>query len=1009
MIKLHLDKGLNDEQVQRNRKVYGDNCAAFSGCVPFKARFLASLSHLFSIIMFALIAVTFVVALKLNENDQIGQKVFAMPIACALATLFIVFIGAEGGFKRKGFLILTVLSVLQLGTTVYEYILSDSDISVFYYHLGLFLLILFTVALIDIFHRKRIKCQFLLNKHEDETLYKVIRNKSICLVNRSEIVVGDLIIIHNGEIVPADCEIIEAINLQIDGSVFHVTDIMRNLSGENDSSHNHSATENLLFRGMRITKGYCVVKVVKVGNSVSFLEQTGSLKFKESDNSFLHVKTSRLAIYFKKVTFVVALLFCCVRLSTFFFGGGLDEQMTDRTVQASKTIIDTFMIVAMMMIIADKSILSNTCNSTIAFNLRYLIKKGFIPYSGKVCYDLAATDVVCLDATKFLSNNLCKVAFSSFLNISQERMAEMIAANTNAYIVSDTDNNTSTWGDSIEIAMLRWLNDKYVDYIALRNNVVFVDRRESVANHSLATIVKSEDIPGKHLVYVKGDPDFIMSLTDMTLAEINQCKTQLYSCWKKGWKTVAFAFGIIEENENPFDDDALCLHNMNFAGFLAFEFSHSADLEHSLSSIVNSDVDLCFFTHDNEILATSLANRFGIPVDTELVDNKLAEGNDDSHEKGKYQHVNLVCLHNSHNKHDLVNKLKSDYASVALYEQTVHDQQEAYDKNCIVLTTDKLSERNDDMVKLTDSSVSSVYNAIISARTLVKNVRFFLLYYFTISATIFGILLWSAFYVTDFPISSMNLLWVYILLNFIALPALTLLPNSILRYSVPFRATDKLFTKNMILHAVFFAGIMFLVLVGCLFIIKYNNLHSLYNFFTVNLPHNQGVNPSERSIFFMAVCLFMFWQLFNIRTFRDEANMVNIISGHKFFLWLAFLLLVSSFCLLQFAGFLFHSSSLHVYDWAVAIVVTSAVLWMNELFFLLARNKFVIITFAKRQATLMPTRIHKFKLLLTKSFKYLFKWTKSAGRMICHLFKQFYKLLCKMLIKIIDFLQHLKK
>ena len=127
MIKLHLDEGLNDEQVLRNRKVYGDNCVDFSDFLPFKSRLISSVSHVFSIIMFALIAITFVVALKLNENDQIGQKVFAMPVACIVAAFFIVCIGIEGGFKHKGFLILTIFSVVQLGGTVYEYISSDSD------------------------------------------------------------------------------------------------------------------------------------------------------------------------------------------------------------------------------------------------------------------------------------------------------------------------------------------------------------------------------------------------------------------------------------------------------------------------------------------------------------------------------------------------------------------------------------------------------------------------------------------------------------------------------------------------------------------------------------------------------------------------------------------------------------------------------------------------------------------------------------------------------------------
>ena len=1015
MIKLHLDEGLNDEQVQRNRKVYGDNCVAFSEIFPFKSRLISSVSHVFSIIMFALIAVTIVVALKLNENDQIGQKVFAMPVACTVAAFFIVFIGIEDGFKHKGFLILTIFSVVQLGCTVYEYILSGSDITLFYYHLGLYILILFAVTLNDIFRQRKIKCQFLLNKHDDDTPYKVIRNNSICLAKRRDIVVGDLVVIHKGEIVPADCEIIDSINLQVDDSVFNNANVMNQDSEENDNSLNHSASENILFRGVRIVNGYCVAKVIKVGNSVRFFKQIRTLKFKESDNSVLHTKTARLAFYLNKVAFVFAILFCSIRLVTFFCGGGLDEQINDRVIQASKIIIETFMIAVVVMIIADKSVVSNACNLAIAFNLKNIIKRKFIPYSSTACYNLAATDVLCLDETKFLSNNFCKVAYSSFSNISQDRLAEMIAVNTNAYIVHGTDKNHSTWGDPIEIAMLRWLDDKDADYIELRKNVVFVDRREATFYQSLATIVKSEEIPGKHLVYVKGDPEYIMSLTDMTLAEINDYKSQLHSAWQKGLKTVAFAFGIIEEDENPFIDDILNLHNLNFAGFFAFEFSPAVNLKQSLSSIDNSDVDVCFFTDDNKTLATSFSKALGMPLNAESVDNTLAKINDERPNEQKLERFSVISLENGHNKHSIINDLKSQYSSIALYEQTVQDKKKIYDKDCVVLTTDKFSENNDDVVKLTESSFSTVYNAIICARALVKNVQFFLLYYLTISAVICGVLVWSAFYLTDFPISTTNLLWIYILLNFVALPALTLLPDTKLKCSDSFKATDKLFTKNMIFHAAFFACAILMMLIGSLFIIKYNNLHSIYNFITVNLPHHQGVNACERAILFMAAVLFMFWHLFNIRTFRDGVNTMNIVSGHKFFLWLAFLLLISSFSLIQFAGVLFHSNSLPLSDWGWAIVLASGVLWMNELFFFLARNKFVIVSSAKRQVSLLPNRTQKLKILLIKFFSCLYKWCKylmkcckSAGRSIWHLLNYLFKQFCKLLVKVIDYIEKLK-
>ena len=65
----------------------------------------------------------------------------------------------------------------------------------------------------------------LLNQSNDDLPYKVIRNGAFVMVPRRDLVVGDVIFVEQGEEIPADARVLEAVNLQLDES---------SLTGETD-------------------------------------------------------------------------------------------------------------------------------------------------------------------------------------------------------------------------------------------------------------------------------------------------------------------------------------------------------------------------------------------------------------------------------------------------------------------------------------------------------------------------------------------------------------------------------------------------------------------------------------------------------------------------------------------------------------------------------------------------------------------------------------------------------
>ncbi len=1008
-MKLNLDIGLNDEQVFRNRKVYGDNSVSMSENISFRKVFLMVLSHPLIIIMLAAIAVTFVAALKLNGDEQIGQRVFSMPIACTIATSFVFLMGLFGAFKNMKSLALIILLVFHLSFSVCSYILSGADITIFYPIIGGGFILLLVVILCDYLHRKENKCYFLLNKAKEHTIVKVIRNNCIYLIERCDLVVGDVIIIHKGEEIPADCEILSKMDFSIDSTLHYVENTNGSLLGENVSQI--SEEDNILYKGCLVKTGYCVAKVIKVGRSVKFSCLLGQNLFFDNQKSILKYKLSKFASVVQKCGYFLAILFCVCRFIPCFTSDHLLSTYFDCFSGISIVFIETLIVAIIIMIFTDSTLFTSLYTLTVAFNLNKMIKHGAIPCSFSACYDLASADVVCLDLTRFLSKELWKVSHTSFHNISQERLNEMIAVNTNAFLACDSNNKPANWGDPVEIAMLKWLDDNNSDYLKIRENIIFVDRRELDSHNCLATIIKTDEIPGKHLIYVKGDPEFIMSMTDMTLAEMKECEEKMHSCRLNGCKTVAFAYGIINDDVNLFVHDEICVHNLNFAGFMAFEPTPSPEIHKSISNLNNLGVDVKFVSNENQVFAKAFSEKSGVLQDCKLYDNsnKLE---DDPNLKTETITTNQLFLFSSDYRNEIkkfYQKLKSNYYLIMSYDGIKQDKSTNQDNNTIFLTSSQIPFNQRNSLILNKCSIQTIYDSILLGRKLLKNIQFFILYFIIFGATLFGVLFFSSFFLNEIPLSWSILMWIFISVNIIAKPALLSLPI-LNKNSLPInKSNDRLVNRKMMIHSTIFVVIMTLLLVWVMKVMQHNNIHSLYSFITVNLPHQHGLNFNEHSILFLIICSLMFWHLLSLRTFSCGVSVfynVRLLTRYFFF---SFVILIGAFLIIQFGSAFFAVHHISLSDWIFILLFTSPILFANELIFIFLHKKGNILRFGNRQIKLLPQKLSSIKKCIVFCIIKLKQWIKLISKRILKYIKYIIRFFLKLLIMLMDFIHNRMK
>ncbi len=121
----------------------------------------------------------------------------------------------------------------------------------------------------------------ILNKVNDETPVKVLRDGAITEIPKSEIVCGDLVMLDTGEEIPADGELLDAISLSVNESTLTGEPVISKSTDPVDFDHEATYPSNRIYRGTTVVEGHCSFIVTEVGDATEF----GKVAEKSSERS----------------------------------------------------------------------------------------------------------------------------------------------------------------------------------------------------------------------------------------------------------------------------------------------------------------------------------------------------------------------------------------------------------------------------------------------------------------------------------------------------------------------------------------------------------------------------------------------------------------------------------------------------------------------------------------------------------------------------------------------------
>ena len=965
----HHYSGLTDAQVLESHKKYGVNILTppeeqstwekVKDCVHFWLVKVILGLFVASVIAVAGLAIA---GISMPVNIWIGPVIL---IVLFFLTYLVAFLGGDWDEDEKKFdmdpLITILLAALVLSGAIsfYQGVFGgEAGIEPYFEPIGIAVAVLLATGVAYILESQNEKTFKSLNEVNDETLVKVIRNNNVCQVSRKDIVVGDIVILETGEEVPADCELLEALNLNVNEST--LTGEPQCAKTTDDSQFDKDATypSNQIMKGCTIIEGYCTAKVFAVGDSTASGKVFEAAQVREGDATPLSEKLDQLADLITKASYAIAALIIVGRLLIYFVNGNGEFGDATGIVGFVKYVLDTVMIAVTLIVVAVPEGLPMAITLSLAFSMKRLMKQNTLPRTMHACETMGATSVICTDKTGTLTKNQMNVYETSFAGLTDQKfgddefsklLKECIAVNTTANLDFADPAKIKAIGNPTEGALLLWLHKNGVNYLPIREDAEILDRLPFTTELKyMATIVRSK-VNGKRIVYVKGAPEIIMDLCDIKTEEKNQYEAKLAEYQSKAMRTLGFAYLELADNQDVILDGELIVSGLKMMGVVAISDPVREDVLSAIKDCLDAGIQVKIVTGDTPGTAKEIGRQVALwtesDTDANILFGQEIETMSDEELEKRLPAVKIISRARPNDKERVVRILKKlDYV-VAVTGDGTNDAPALNAANVGLSMGDgtAVAKEASDMTIL-DNSFSTIANAVMWGRSLYKNIKRFILFQMTVNVAACLIVLIGAFIGTESPLTVTQMLWVNLIMDTFAALALASLPPTHTVMKEKPRSVNEHILKGMG-AGILGVGLTFtVILLAILLFFQHADVTSLTD---INFSWGayNGLTPYELGLFFTIFVMLQFWNLFNAKAFmtNDSAFKGLTWKNTKWFILIVVIIFIGQVIMTEVPGvqemFNVAEGGVKPLDWVVIVAATSFVLWIGELVRLIRKKR----------------------------------------------------------------------
>lgn len=599
--------------------------------------------------------------------------------------------------------------------------------------------------------------------------------------------------------------------------------------------------------------------------------------------------------------------------------------------------LNTVMIAVTLVVVAVPEGLPMAITLALANSMRKMLRTNNLVRKMHACETMGAATVICTDKTGTLTQNQMQVRQTLIANT--ELIDEAMAVNSTATL-DFSDKKPHVIGNPTEGALLLWLNAKGVDYLYMRENVELIDEIPfSTERKYMASLVLSNALPGKKILYVKGSPEILMDMCNNycdghTREEYEYTLTQYQN---KAMRTLAFACQMVDDDSQAISGGKLVADNLSFMGIVGIEDPIRDDVKHAVGKCLSAGIQVKIITGDASATAREIARQIGI-WDESCDDNNCIEGSElssltDEELLNRADDIRIIARARPMDKKRFVEALQKKEHIVAVTGDGTNDApalNAAHVGLSMGAGTNVAKEASD--ITILDNSFASIVKAVEWGRSLFVNIQRFLLFQLTVNVAACLLVLTGSFMGLESPLTVSQMLWVNLIMDTFAAFALSGLPptEKVMR-DKPRNHRAFILDRDM-RRNIFGVGLFFFfLLIGLWYVFHHADITQMTDFFCLSMGGYRAVTAYELTLLFTIFVIAHFWYLFNARAYKSGGSGLNL-RGCDGFIIIALIILVGQILIVQVPvlNSFFNVVPISLEDWLLIFLFTLPVMLVRE-------------------------------------------------------------------------------
>lgn len=573
---------------------------------------------------------------------------------------------------------------------------------------------------------------------------RVLRDGKEQEIPTSELVPGDVVILSEGDRIPADGILLQHEDLEVDESI---------LTGESLPVAKEKNAE--VFGGTLVIKGRGHLTVQETGMKTRFGQIAETLSGLSADQTPLNKRLNTLGKIISLIAIVSA--FSIIPI-------GLIQE---------RELFPLILLAVSVTVAAVPQSLPTVITIALALGTTRMAKKNAIVRKMQAVETLGSIQVLLTDKTGTLTENSMRVKKYWIENkkLFTPLLRACVFGNTATLAQKASKDSYDVLGDKTDGALLLWAKSQMKDLDGLRDGGKITD--EFVFDPEQKTITTVWEEHGKKFVFVRGAPESIIEESELSRKEKSKA-TKLYENYASdGLRVIAFGMKR-EKHKGNIKRDHL-EKNLDFLGFVGIYDPPRDEARQAVLKARAAGITTIMVTGDNEKTALSIAKDVGIlENDEEVITGDELEKLTDEEVSQKIDSIRVFARSKPEDKLRLVSILKKKGYIVGVTGDGVNDALAIKRSDVGVAMgqsgTDVAKEASD--IVLADDNFSTLVSAVEEGRIIYNNILKAITYLLSGNLSELALIVFATLLGLPSPLIPTQILWINLVTD--GLPALAL-------------------------------------------------------------------------------------------------------------------------------------------------------------------------------------------------------------------------------------------